>query len=426
MIQIVSRDTSPPLYYLSEHYWFKFFGTSEIAIRSLSFVFHLGTALTLFFLAKFLWDKKTALLALVMGFLNPFLFNYAFEGRMYAILAFTTTFSFYSYFRAFFDKKPSHKWKLIYVFSAALALYSHHFALFALFVQGLWILPLMIKRFRHPIRLNLLFKHLFSLVWPFFLTFVLYLAWLPALYYQTSLVASGFWLATPSLGNLVELFRKFLVGSQEYSLRIFALILVGLILALRKWSFRKKTDWILASWFVLPLVLTWSLSQVMQSIFFDRYLLFSIPAIGLLLASQKRALVSILLISLLAGVFFSVDWNYFTHPNKRPFRELAANIHQELQPTDVLINWNSAAHHIWETKYYGLEAPIYSPGGPLPFYVGTAQMTENDVIFEAPQAQRIGVITSGPIDEVRIEGYDQVIIREFGSLKIIWLEKNHR
>ena len=62
IIRIVARDTSPPLYYICLHTWMKFFGTSEVAIRSLSFLFFLGTAITVFFIAKHLWDKKTALI----------------------------------------------------------------------------------------------------------------------------------------------------------------------------------------------------------------------------------------------------------------------------------------------------------------------------------------------------------------------------
>ena len=33
IISIIARDTSPPLYNLTEHIWFQIFGTSEIAVR---------------------------------------------------------------------------------------------------------------------------------------------------------------------------------------------------------------------------------------------------------------------------------------------------------------------------------------------------------------------------------------------------------
>lgn len=419
MIQIVARDTSPPLYYISEHFWFKVFGTSELAIRSLSFLFHLGTAIVLFLIARYLWDKKTAFWAAVVGFVSPFLFVYAFEGRMYALLAFTTTLSFYGYFRAFQPKKPQVKWKILYLLTATLALYSHHFALFALAVQGLWVLPLLFQR---PNKGISFIRRSAVYLWPFGLILLAYLPWLPALFYQTSLVASDFWLGTPTVADLLELGRKFLVGAQEYPFRSLALALVGVTLLVRRWQ-RNRAQGILVSWFLGPLVLTWSVSQVMQSIFFDRYLLFAIPGILLLLVSGRRVAVSVLGLTLLSLIFVFQDWHYLTHPDKRPFRELAAYLKGARRPEDALLNWNSAAHHLWETKYYGIPAPLYVPGDPLPFYVGTAQMTPADVVLTPPGTPRIAVVTSGPSQEVIIDGYTQAEIKQFANLKVVWLEQ---
>ena len=66
IIKIVAKDTSPPFYYLLLHTWMKIFGTSEVAIRSLSFIFFLGTVLTVFLIGKHLWDKKTGFLAALL------------------------------------------------------------------------------------------------------------------------------------------------------------------------------------------------------------------------------------------------------------------------------------------------------------------------------------------------------------------------
>ena len=103
LITTVARDTSPPFYYLLLHAWMKIFGTSEVVIRSLSFLFFLGTVWTVFLIGKRLWDKKTGFLAALITFTNPFLFSYAFEGRMYSLLVLTSTLSVY-----FFLKKLVH------------------------------------------------------------------------------------------------------------------------------------------------------------------------------------------------------------------------------------------------------------------------------------------------------------------------------
>lgn len=131
IITIISHDTSPPLYNLIEHLWFQLFGANEIAIRALSFLFFSLACFFVYLIGSSLWNRKIGLWAAVLTFLNPFFFIYAFEGRMYSILALGVTASMY-----FFLKK---KW-VGYILATTFALYRHHFAIFAVFVQGLWFL----------------------------------------------------------------------------------------------------------------------------------------------------------------------------------------------------------------------------------------------------------------------------------------------
>ena len=79
IISIIIRDTSPPLYNLTEHFWFTLFGNSEIAIRALSFTYYLLAAFFVYKIGEHLWNKKTGILAAILSFLNPFFFIYAFE-----------------------------------------------------------------------------------------------------------------------------------------------------------------------------------------------------------------------------------------------------------------------------------------------------------------------------------------------------------
>ncbi|MBU3935220.1 hypothetical protein KJ909_00950, partial [Patescibacteria group bacterium] len=58
-----------------------------------------------------------------------------------------------------------------------------------------------------------------------------------------------------------------------------------------------------------------------------------------------------------------------------------------------------------------------------PFYTGIALMTEEDVIKKLPDKQKIGVITSAPLEEVKIPGYHTVRTQQFGSLSFLWIEK---
>lgn len=396
IITIVSRDTSPPLYYLLSHFWMKIFGTSELAIRSLTFLFFLATALTVYLIGKHLWDSKTGLIAGLLTLTNPFLFNYAFEGRMYALLALTSTLSVY-----FFLKKE----RLGFILATTAALYTHHFSIFVVFWEGVWRLweTKSLRRFSD-----------------FFLIGLLYLPWLYPLYYQTSLVSGGFWLGKPTLKVFGETVLKFLVGSGKETIRQIALILTILVLFFRNWLKTKDKSLFLLGWFFAPLALTCLISRFFQSIFFDRYMLVAIPAATLILASNRQKF-SLPLIFIIIILLASLNYEYFIHPNKRPFRQLAEFIKKEASGL-TLINYSGAAHHLWESKYYGLNAPIYSPT-TLPFYVGTALMKKNDIISQLPDEKTLGLITSSPIEEVKIPGYWIIKFQQFGELKFIWLEK---
>ncbi len=399
IVRIISHDTSPPLFNLIEHFWFKIAGTSEVSIRILVSAFFLVAVFFTYKIGETLWDKKTGLLAALLTFLNPFFFAYGFEGRMYSLLAATTTASFY-----FFIKR---NW-VGYVLATTLALYSHHFAIFALFVQGIWFL----KEFFSGKR-----RVAVSIFKSFVVIGLLYLPWLYPLYLQTKMVGQGFWLGRP--------------GVKEFFLLILTYLNVGfLTLLIRRWNKGLEKSFLLILWFLVPILLAWIISQKFSSIFFDRYLLYTIPAGMLLVASETRKVSKVFFLAVII-LFLSADVFYFTHPFKRPFRDLATYVKEAKRGDDYLINWNAASHHLWESKYYGIPGPLYIPGNkPLPFFVGTALMTKDDIVSTIPtkidssKVVRVGVTTSGPVDEVVIPGYTKNEVRSFGDLKFIWFVKS--
>lgn len=405
IIQIIARDTSPPLYNLTEHFAFWLFGTSEVVIRGLSFFYYLLTIVFVYLIAKHVWNHKTAILASLATFLNPFFFIYAFEGRMYSILALGVTASMYFFIRR--------KWKL-YIFATLWALYSHHFAIFAVFVQGLWFA----KEFVFGERK--IAKKMFK---SFIFVGLFYLPWLYPLYLQTSKVAGGFWLGTPSTTDLKKLIYDYLAEGIEHKYASFSLYLTFATFVIRKWHKKINKTALLLLWFFVPILTTWLISQYFQSIFFNRYLLYTIPAAMIVLVSNRKKYLSITLIACTLFIWGIIDYNYFTNPTKPPFRELAAYVKSERKEGDFLINWNAGAHHLWETKYYDIPAPIYVSGdNELPFFVGTALMTENDIIREIPEnAQRLGVVTSGSPEDIKIDNYQIQKVEEFDNLKIVWM-----
>ena len=412
IIAKVAKDTSPPLYYLFLHFWMRLFGTSEVAIRALSFSFFILTCFFIYLIGKKLFNKETGILAAVLSLVNPFLFHYAFEGRMYALLVLTCTASFYFYLQ------ESWFW---YVVATLAALYTHHFALLIVAAQGiLFLISVFQKR-----------KRFFSEpFWAFLAVGFFYLPWLPALYYQTRLVESGFWLAKPNLRSLVDLFLSFTIGGEAKTLKL--KIILGLLLALlvlRRWEKKKKATQCLIIWCLAPVILTFIVSFLGQSIFFDRYLLLIIPSLMLIFASNLRKIkkfpLSLLILMVTIFLLGTNTLYYFTHPTKKPFADLASYIKENRTEEIGLINYCGKAHHFFESKYYHLQAPIYTPDGNLPFFVGTALMEEGDIISQLPDKEIIWVITSDNKEDVHLPNYQLLGGKEFNGLKVLWFERNN-
>ena len=232
-------------------------------------------------------------------------------------------------------------------------------------------------------------------------------------------------MGTPTIKDFGGVLAEYLAAGIKHPIAIPALYVAAVILIIRRWGKSFQKSLFLVSWFILPVAFAWLVSQKFQSIFFNRYLLYVIPGAMLLLASNQRKFLSKIGVVVLLVFFAIIDFNYFTHPIKRPFQELSVYVKETQQEGDFLINWNSGAHHLWETIYYEIPAPIYVPEGELPFYVGTAQMTDKDILREIPlDAKRIGVVTSGSVDEIDLPSYTESEPVAFGELKFVWYQKN--
>lgn len=418
IIEIISRDTSPPLFNITEHMAFQLFGTDEVVIRGLAFFYYLIAVLFSGLIANHFWGRKTAIIASVLTFLNPFFFIYAFEGRMYSIMAAGVAASMY-----FFLKR---RW-IPYVIATLWALYSHHFAIFAVFAQGIWFMFTLYKSFTASSKKESKTER--SLALQMFKAFMFvglgYLPWLYPLYLQTSKVGTGFWLATPTIKEYFGLIFDYLGHGIRHSYAPIALYLVLAALIVRRWKDNIKANAFLLLWFLVPITMTWLISQVFTSVFYNRYLVPSIPAAMILLASNWRKNISYPVVAAIIVFFAIIDFHYFTNPTKEPFRELATYVQETRTDNDILVNWDAGRHKLWEAKYYDIPAPIYHPGGgELPYFVGTALMTDEDFITEIPEEiDRVGVIQPSEKEAVQLEGFEEESAKQFGSIWFIWLRR---
>jgi mannosyltransferase len=134
ILRILERtDTHPPLSYFLLHFWMRVFGSSEVAVRSLSALFGVGTVLMLYLLGRLLWDSATGLIAALMLSLSDFNVQFSHNARMYALMTFLATASFYFFARLRIDPGPSTV--VLYLLSSAALIYTHVWGVFLVAAQ---------------------------------------------------------------------------------------------------------------------------------------------------------------------------------------------------------------------------------------------------------------------------------------------------
>jgi len=86
VIQKLATGVHPPLYHITMHFWLKYFGKSEIALRSFSVIVGVIAIPVAYWAGKRIYDRRTGLIAAGLIALSPFQIWYSQEARMYTLL----------------------------------------------------------------------------------------------------------------------------------------------------------------------------------------------------------------------------------------------------------------------------------------------------------------------------------------------------
>jgi mannosyltransferase len=147
MLEEVKRsESNPPLYYVLAWGWAKLFGTGEVAIRSLSALFGLGTVPIAYLIGAELSNRRAGLIGAAIVAVNPMLIWYSQEARSYALLVFFAAASLLFFARALRTRRTADL--VLWALASALALCSHYFAVFAVGIEALWLLVALRDRWR--------------------------------------------------------------------------------------------------------------------------------------------------------------------------------------------------------------------------------------------------------------------------------------
>lgn len=384
IISLSIKDFNPPLYFLLLHYWMILFGSSEIGLRSFSFIFYWLTVYLVFlFLTEILKiDLRKNLLFFVFYILlfivNPFLSYYAFEARSYSLFTFLATLSYYSFY------KKNYK---VYFFATALGLYTHYFMLFVLLSQAFFNFLISKKSRRYEAIKKILIKPL-----------LIFLPWFVIVLVAKKFFVSSFWIQKITLKTLVDLlgilYTGYDGGLHSYSSRItfisitILLLLVALVkMRNKKYELGNHLQFYLSLWAIgVPLLIFFI--SLAKPIFFPRYFIFS--TVGFLLffvymLDQAKVGLRTLALIILFIVALYFQKTQIQHDKKRDFQKLAREV-KVLAKKDDLIYVTSELD-FFTAKYYFPTGKIYiynKSYDEIPDFVGKVLISKNDIASSLP------------------------------------------
>lgn len=370
-----AKDFSPPLHYLLLHFWMMIFGSSEIALRSISLIFFYAT---IYVVDHLLVDvlkikSKWRFAYLLMFAINPFLIYYASEARTYSMLVFFVTASWYGYLTGR---------KKLYIISSALGMYTHYFTALALLSQLLYYFFL--KKHKSDVR---------SFVW----VALIFAPWVLFTVIVHGSTDSSFWIMQPSFKTIWQTPGIILTGF-ETSFRLYATPLNGLtlisygaiLIAVKnflKKNDKKETSTYLLLWSLLPAVIT-IIASFVKPVYLPRYFIFSAVGLSLLLAHSMEQLKPVIragIYILLLGFLLQYNVAQIDHRKKGDVRSLIRKINLSISPNDLIYVENELDFHTAQYYFDPSRVFIYRKTyEEIPQYVGKVLIPNSQVVSILP------------------------------------------
>lgn len=150
LVQLPNVSPHPPLYFVLIELWASAFGTSEVAIRSLSAVLSVLTIPTIYLTGRELYGRRTGLLSAGLVALSSFQLYFAQDARMYSLLGLLTLLSNFTFLKA--RHSGDTRWFAGYSVSTALLLYTHVLSVTVVIVQALFVGYLVLRS--RPVRIR--------------------------------------------------------------------------------------------------------------------------------------------------------------------------------------------------------------------------------------------------------------------------------
>ena len=315
IFHFTSLDVHPPLYYWLLKIWSFIFGSSDVALRSMSLFFALVALLFGYLLLRKMFGQKVALATLPLVALSPVLVRYAQEMRMYTMVLAIGLAA--TYVLLLIREKPTRNRWILYGVLVALGMWTHYFT--ALIWLGHWVwraIEVRQKGLKKWCRAFFTKEWILVHVW----AVALFAPWLPWLVKQTLVLqAYGFWISAISPITIPSYLSTMFVyqpaGHTNSWLTVLLILLFVLVIYLFVVIYRtagrgdKFHYRLLIVSAVAPVAILMLLSlPPLRSTFIDRYLLTAsiflviLVALAIVKAPKKLLRVRIVTAALLVGL----------------------------------------------------------------------------------------------------------------------------
>lgn len=352
--EATKNDVHPPLYYFVVHF-FLFAGKSEALLRFPSMVFGIVAIPLIYMLGARLFTIKEGLISSFLLSISLSHIYYSQEARMYSMMAFLTLGSIFFFYAAIEDKRNTF-WVLFVVFTV-LNIYTHYFGFFIFPVEILYFTILLFSVESRKLHFR---SELLPQAMVFFVSVVsiiiLIIPRIQVFFAQAASRVGGEVTWGVDQTYFITSLLSHLTLSPSPSLlylTFFALGIIAMILS----NCRQAV--LLCSWFVLPVMVSYYLSDIMP--FHPRYLLFILPAYLIIISrgltatssfifsvntvpksnrkfSEKKqqvlmiAFVSIFFLSALSPIV-----NYYSSPQKEDWRGVASYMTTITREGDAIV-----------------------------------------------------------------------------------------
>jgi len=373
-----AQDSNPPLYYLFLKIWMIFFGHSELALRSVSLLFFWAT---IFVTYKILHEsigltKKTSLWYLLFVILNPLLHYYAFEARMYTMMAFFGTTLFYLLL------KKNYR---LYAVTALLGLFTHYFLVLILLLHAIYIFILNKREIKSFIR-------------PLIQTLPFYIPWVIFVLFARPPIGEQFWIVPQQWTDILFLPAVLLTGYDNGTWVLFSYlpflsaVVWGLIFYYFKQlphsKLKRNTLILLAGWSLGIPIFIYVIS-FWKPVFLPRYLIFSSVAVTILIIYAleiiKNKYFRYGILSLIVVFNCIYARNQIQMRVKAPLKNTFLAIQRVIRKNDVIYvtheyNFHPAQYYMPKTKVY-IYQKTYEE---LPWYVGKVLIHKENMVTTFP------------------------------------------